>query len=100
MNTYKGVLDIEDIKNDGKLRDDYFKFTSVDARILTPLIKDDKLAGAILVGEKINSEDFTENEIEFLQALSEIGSSILESLHRYEKTSTELFALRIEKEIL
>ena len=100
LNTYKGVLDIEDIKNDGKLRDDYFKFTSVDARILTPLIKDDKLAGAILVGEKINSEDFTENEIEFLQALSEIGSSILESLHRYEKTSTELFALRIEKEIL
>ncbi len=100
LNTYKGVLDIEDIKNDSNLRDDYYKFTSVDARILTPLIKNDKLAGAILVGEKINSEDFTETEIEFLQALSDIASSIIESLYKFEKTSTELFALRIEKEIL
>jgi GGDEF domain-containing protein len=100
LSTYKGVLDIEDIKNDNNLRDDYYKFTSVDARILTPLVKNDKLAGVILVGEKINSEDFTDMEIEFLQALSDISSSILESLYKYEKTSTELFALRIEKEIL
>ncbi|PKL18645.1 MAG: hypothetical protein CVV49_05025 [Spirochaetae bacterium HGW-Spirochaetae-5] len=100
LSTYKGVLDIEDIKNDNNLRDDYYKFTSVDARILTPLIKNDKLAGVILVGEKINSEDFTDMEIEFLQALSDISSSILESLFKYEKTSTELYALRIEKEIL
>ncbi len=100
LSTYKGVLDIEDIKNDNNLREDYYKFTSVDARILTPLIKNDKLAGVILVGEKINSEDFTDMEIEFLQALSDISSSILEYLYKYEKTSTELYALRIEKEIL
>jgi len=100
LNTYKGVLDIEDIKNDSNLRDDYFKFTAVDARIITPLLKDDMLAGAILVGEKINSEEFTPIELEFLQALSDIGSSIIESLSKYEKISTELFGLRIEKEIL
>jgi GGDEF domain-containing protein len=100
LSTYKGVLDIEDIKNDNNLREDYYKFTSVDARILTPLVKNDKLAGVILVGEKINSEDFTDTEIEFLQALSDIGSSIIESLYKFEKTSTELFSLRIEKEIL
>ncbi len=100
LSTYKGVLDIDDIKNDNNLRDDYYKFTSVDARILTPLVKNDKLSGVILVGEKINSEDFTDTEIEFLQALSDISSSILESLYKYEKTTTELNALRIEKEIL
>lgn len=100
LNTYKGVLDIEDIKNDSNLRDDYFKFTAVDARIITPLLKEGVLAGAILVGEKINSEDFTDVELEFLQALSDIGSTIIESLSKFEKTSTELFGLRIEKEIL
>jgi GGDEF domain-containing protein len=100
LSTYKGVLDIEELKNDNNLRDDYYKFTSVDARILTPLVKNDKLAGIILVGEKINSEDFTDIEIEFLQALSDISSSILESLYKYEKTSTELYALKIEKEII
>ena len=100
LNTYKGVLDIEDIKNDSTLRDDYYKFTAVDARIITPLLKSDMLAGAILVGEKINSEDFNPTEIEFLQALSEIASSIIESLSKFEKISTELLGLRIEKEIL
>jgi len=100
LNTYKGVLDIEDIKNDSNLRDDYFKFTAVDARIITPLLKDNILAGAVLVGEKINSEEFTATELEFLQALSDIGSSIIESLYKYEKISTELLGLRIEKEIL
>jgi diguanylate cyclase (GGDEF)-like protein len=100
LNTYKGVLDIEDIKNDSNLRDDYFRFTAVDARIITPLLKEGVLAGAILVGEKINSEDFTDVELEFLQALSEIGSSIIESLSKFEKISTELFGLRIKKEIL
>jgi len=100
LKTYKGVLDIEEIKSDSNLRNDYYKFTGVDARIITPLIKDGLLAGAILVGEKINSEEFTAEELEFLQALSDTGSSIIESLTKYEKTQSELFALRIEKEIL
>jgi len=100
LNTYKGVLDIEDIKNDINLRDDYYKFVAVDARILTPLIQDGILAGAILVGVKINSEDFTAEEIEFLQSLSDIASSIINSLSRNEKISTEIIGLRIEKEIL
>jgi len=100
LNTYKGVLDIEEIKNDSNLRDDYYKFIAVDARIITPLTKDGCLAGAILVGEKINSEEFTAVELEFLQALSDIGSSIIESLSKYEKINTELLGLRIEKEIL
>ncbi len=100
LNTYKGVLDIEDIKNDINCREDYYKFTAVDARIITPLLKNGILAGAILVGEKINSEEFTPLEKEFLQELSDISSSIIESLAKFEKTSTELFGLRIEKEIL
>jgi len=39
-------------------------------------------------------------EIEFLQALSDISSSIIESLAKFDKTSIELLSLRIEKEIL
>ncbi len=100
LDTYKGVLDIEDLKNDNNLRDDYYKFTAVDARIIAPLMNEDKLVGAILVGEKINSEQFTMIELDFLQALSDISSSIIESLVLHERTSTELLGLRIEKEIL
>jgi GGDEF domain-containing protein len=100
LSTYKGILDIEDIKNDNNLRDDYYKFTAVDARIISPLIREDKLSGAILVGEKINSEEFTPVELEFLQALSDIASSMIASISKYENLATELLGLRIEREIL
>lgn len=99
LNIFKGLLDIEDLKNDNDLRDDYYKFTSIDARFIIPLLRDNNLAGAVLVGEKINSEEFTESELNFLNELSETGSMILKSLTKYEKSSTELMAHRIEKEI-
>ncbi len=100
LSTYKGVLDIEELKHDPDLRDDYYKFVSVDARILTPLLRDGFLVGAILVGEKISSEDFNAEEIEFLQTLSDMASSMINSLSKTEKISTEIIGLRIEKEIL
>ena len=100
LSTYKGVLDIEDLKNDPNLRDDYYKFIAVDTRILTPLLKDGVLAGAILVGEKINSVEFSAEELEFLQSLSDMASSIVSTLFKTEQISTEIIGLRIEKEIL
>lgn len=100
LSTYRGVLDIEDLKHDSNLREDYYKFIAVDTRIITPLQKEDILIGAILVGEKINSEEFTTVELEFLRALSDISSAIIESISKLESVSTELYGLRIEKEIL
>jgi len=100
LNTYRGILDIEDIKNDNNLRDDYYKFTAVDARIISPLIKSENLIGAILVGEKINSEEFAQVELEFLHTLSEIAATMIGSILKYEKLATELLGLRIEQEIL
>jgi hypothetical protein len=100
LNKYRGILDIEDIKNDNNLRDDYYKFTAIDARIISPLLKNNNLIGAILVGEKINSEEFTPDESEFLQALSDISSTVIASIIKYEKLATELIGFRIEQEIL
>ncbi|MCL2155943.1 MAG: diguanylate cyclase [Leptospirales bacterium] len=96
----KNIIDLEDIKNDVSLRDDYYKFTSVDARIIKPLIVDDLLTGAILIGEKINSEEFTATEMEFLHELSQITSAKIESLSKQELVKSELLKLKSEREIL
>ncbi len=97
---YKGVIDIEDLKNDISLRDDYYRFISANARLVTPVIYSEHLHGIILVGEKIDSADFTAVEIDFLHSLSEAASYAIKAKEMYEKADTELLGLRIEKEIL
>lgn len=100
LNSYRGVLDVEDLKNDISLRDDYYRFISVNARLITPIVYSENLSGVVLVGEKIDSAEFTPAEMEFLSSLSEAASSAIEAKIVYEKANTELLGLRIEKEIL
>lgn len=100
LNSYRGVLDVEDLKDDVNLREDYYRFTSVNGRLLVPVIHNDDLIGAILIGEKIDDETFTPQEIDFLQSLSDAVSIALLSKGTEEQINTELLALRIEKEIL
>ena len=96
----KSIIDLEDIKDDVSLRDDYYKFTSADARIITPLVRNDILTGAILTGEKISFGEFTETEKEFLQELSEISSMKIESLAKQELVKSELLKLKAERDTL
>lgn len=100
LGSYKGVIDVEDIKNDAALRDDYYRFISVNARLVTPIIYAGNLSGVILVGDKIDSAEFTPQEIDFLHSLSEAASTAIEAKISYEEVNTELLGLRIEKEIL
>ncbi|HPS58905.1 MAG TPA: diguanylate cyclase [Spirochaetota bacterium] len=100
LDSFRGILDIEDLKTDVNLRDDYYKFVSVDARIITPLVYKDLLAGAILVGEKINSNEFTPADMLFLLTVTDMASDALSIILQFEEINVELLGLRIEKEIM
>jgi diguanylate cyclase (GGDEF)-like protein len=100
LDSYRGILDVEDFKTDVNLRDDYYRFVSVDARILTPLVYRDTFAGAILVGEKIDSGEFTPADMFFLHAITEMASNALSIILQLDELQSELLGLRIEKEIM
>ena len=100
LDSFRGILDVEDLKTDINLRDDYYKFVAVDARIITPLIYKNVLAGAILVGEKINSNEFTPADMLFLLAVTDMANNALGIILQLEELHIELLGLRIEKEIM
>lgn len=100
LDNFRGLLDIEDLKNDINLREDYYNFVSVDARLISPLVYNNELIGAVLVGEKIDSAEFTSSDAEFITTLSELASHAIEILLKYEELHVELLGLRIEKEIM
>ena len=99
FNTYSGIMgilaenktiiDIEDFKDDESMIDEFYKYIAIDTRLLVPLFCKNELAGVIVLGDKITSDLFTEEDIDYLRAVAEISSPHLNSILRYKAKSAE-----------
>lgn len=94
------VIDIDQLKDSADLREEYYSFISINTRLLVPMFDEEKLIGAISIGEKINGEDFNSTEINFLDSLSQMAANVVGFVEKFEKAESERLALRIESEIL
>jgi hypothetical protein len=63
------IIDIDDYRNDVAFRVDYLTYLSVDARYIAPVMHGDKLIGAVLMGEKVSVEDYTDKEKAFISLI-------------------------------
>ena len=99
FNTYSGIMgilaenktiiDVEDFKDDESMIDEFYKYIAIDTRLLVPLLCKNELAGVIVLGDKITSDLFTEEDIDYLRAVAEISSPHLNSILRYKAKSAE-----------
>ncbi|MDY6935870.1 MAG: diguanylate cyclase [Spirochaetota bacterium] len=71
----RGIVDIEEYKDNVEFRELYYQLTSIDARLLVPIVDNDNLYGTLIVGEKLNTLDYTEGERDFI--LSVCNSSAI-----------------------
>ncbi len=94
------IIDIDDYKDDIYLREEYYRFISIDTKLLVPMFKDEKLIGAVSIGEKINGEIFNETEKEFLKSLSQMAVNVITFVDKFEKSEIERLVLRNESEVL
>ena len=94
------IIDIDDYKDDIYLREEYYRFISIDTKLLVPMFKDEQLIGVISIGEKINGEAFNETEKEFLKSLSQMAVNVIIFVDKFEKSEIERLALRNESEVL
>jgi diguanylate cyclase (GGDEF)-like protein len=76
--------------------------------VYVPLLKEDEVYGVIKVGAKINSEPFTESDLEFLSTLSSQAVIAFENARLYSLAITDsitklyvhrYFQLRLEEEV-
>ncbi len=94
------IIDIDDYKDNIILREEYYRFISIDTKLLVPMFKDEQLIGAVSIGEKINGEVFNETEKEFLKSLSQMAVNVITFVDKFEKSEVERLTLRNEVEIL
>ena len=70
----KEILDIEDFKDRAGFSEDYYAYIAIDARMLVPILYHNEVLGAIILGNKLLTEDYAEEEKQFLQAIAEYAA--------------------------
>jgi GGDEF domain-containing protein len=90
------IIDLDNFKSSSEFADEYFKFVSIDARLLSPLSYDHKIFGAVALGEKITIGDYTDTEKDFILSISEIAAVALGRINAIEMSSDEADRFRAE----
>jgi len=91
----KKIIDLDDYKNNQDFREDYFNYISIDGRILVPLKYNNNVFGAIVVGEKLSSDSYNDEDFELLQTIASISSSSLHKIISVEKKNKEIEKLQL-----
>lgn len=86
----KGVVDIEQFKQQTQYRDEYYQLIAIDARLFIPLRYDSKIFGALVLGEKITIGDYSEEEIDFIERISEFAAIAYEKVHTMEQLENDI----------
>jgi len=86
----KGVVDIEQFKQQTQYRDEYYQLIAIDARLFIPLQYDSKVFGALVLGEKITIGDYSEEEIDFIERISEFAAIAYEKVHKMEQLENDI----------
>ena len=95
----KDIIDLEYHKADQRNKDEYYKFVSIDGRLVSPLNYNGKIIGAVVLGDKITIGDYSEEEKDFILSVSEISAialhkiNTIESLQRINETQKNELAL-------
>ncbi len=85
----KDIIDLEEYKNQPEHRDEYYKYISIDARLISPLNHDGNVIGAVVLGDKITIGDYSDEEKDFILSVSEISALALQKINNLEKYKDE-----------
>lgn len=72
--TRKEIIDMDEFKDDPEYSDDYLNYISIDAKLLVPIIHDEDVLGAIVLGNKLNAMDYTGEEKGFFTVIAEYSA--------------------------
>ncbi|MGQ9842179.1 MAG: diguanylate cyclase domain-containing protein [Spirochaetota bacterium] len=86
----KGVVDIEQFKQQTQYRDEYYQLIAIDARLFIPLRYDSKDFGALVLGEKITIGDYSEEEIDFIEHIVEFAAIAYEKVQKMEQLENDV----------
>ena len=79
----------EEISNSltkSKIEKDFKKLNNLNIELIVPMQLQGKTKGLILLGKRINNQDFTETDIEFIYSVGSLAIVSLENISLFEET--------------
>jgi GAF domain-containing protein/GGDEF domain-containing protein len=103
LSSFKGILsnllherrivDVEDYSGDERVSAEFYKYISIDARLLVPLAVGPTVVGVITLGDKITAESYTDEERDYLYAIAEFSAAHLDFILKSMSAARENEAL-------
>lgn len=92
----KEIIDVEQYKGLPEYREEYYKFISIDARLISPLNYKGSVNSAVILGDKITIGDYSEEEKDFINSVCEISAIALRRISAIEDLSKDKERYRTE----
>ncbi len=96
----KKIIDLDEYKNQQMYKDEYYKFVSIDGRLVSPLNYNGTVIGAVVMGDKITIGDYNDEEKDFILAVSEVSAIALHKITLMEKLQQENVRHKSELELI
>lgn len=90
----KGVIDIDDYKDDNKFIDEYMECLSLDGRYMAPVMYNDELTAAVLLSDRLDRAEYDAEDISFIISVCETAGIVLNRLLENEKLNAEITGLK------
>ncbi len=94
------ILDLKLYEDNMDYVEEYQKFFSIGARVAVPVRHNDITVFVILLGEKIEAEDYTEDDYKFLKSATTISAIIYSKIIQIDSLKEELTSLKVLEERL
>jgi len=95
----KEIVDLDVFKDNKDFREDYYRFISIDGRLLAPVFLSNKIYGAVVIGEKIDNSLYSDMDYIFLRHLAQIFSISLDKIQKSNKTYAKFEFESNEREV-
>ncbi len=96
----KKIIDLDEYKNQQTYKDEYYKFVSIDGRLVSPLNYNGTVIGAVVMGDKITIGDYNDEEKDFIRAVCEVSAIALHKITLMEKLQQENVRHKGELELI
>jgi|GEM_PF-360666 len=94
LHRLKKIMDLDVYKNDPGLQDDYLNYLAIDARYMAPIVFRKNIIGAVLLGDKVSVEDYTDEEKAFIRIVCRASAIVLNNIVEKEKLNREIEFLK------
>ncbi len=96
----KKIIDLDEFKSQQQYKDEYYKFVSIDGRLVSPLTYNGTVIGAVVMGDKITIGDYNDEEKDFISAVCEVSAIALHKITLMEKLQQENIRRKAELELI